>query len=46
MNRISKMVREVEFYLLVPNEEGKLKDSIDTLASEVDDIKKNTEEYD
>jgi len=41
-----KMIREIEFYLLVPSEDNKLKKSLDSLASKVDEIKKQTEDYD
>ena len=40
------MIREIEFYLLVPSEDNKLKKSLDSLASKVDEIKKQTEDYD
>lgn len=46
LKRLAKLVREVEFYLLVPSEDEKLRKSLDSLASEVDELKKQTEDYD
>lgn len=46
LKRLAKLVREVEFYLLVPSDNDKLRKSLDNLASEVQDIKKKTEDYD
>ena len=46
LKRLAKLVREVEFYLLVPSEDEKLRKSLDSLASEVDQLKKQTEDYD
>ena len=46
IRRLNRVVRDVEFYLLVPSEDDKLKESLDKLASEVNEIKKQTEDYD
>ena len=46
IRRLNRIVRDVEFYLLVPSEDDKLKESLDKLASEVNEIKKQTEDYD
>lgn len=46
IKRLAKLVRDVEFYLLVPSEDDKLKESLDKIASEVNQIKKQTEDYD
>lgn len=46
IRRLNRIVRDIEFYLLVPSEDDKLKESLDRLASEVNEIKKQTEDYD
>ena len=46
IKRLAKLVRDVEFYLLVPSEDDKLRESLDKITSEVNQIRKQTEDYD
>lgn len=46
IRKLLKHIKEVEFYLLVPSEDNKLKKSLDNLLSEVQEIKNQTEDYD
>ena len=46
IRRLLKKVKDIEFYLVVPSEDDSLRESLDSLMSEVDDIKKQTEDYD
>jgi len=46
IRNLNRIVKDVEFYLLVPSEDDKLKESLNKLVSEVNEIKKQTEDYD
>jgi len=46
IKRLANLLRDVEFYLLVPSEDDRLKESLDKITSEVNEIKKQTEDYD
>lgn len=46
IKRLSRLVKDVEFYLLVPSEGDELKESLESIVSEIDDIKNQTEDHD
>ena len=46
IRKLSRCVKEIELYILVPSEDDSLRKSLDNLMSEVQEIKKQTEDYD
>jgi len=46
IRKLLDKVKDIEFYLVVPSEDDSLRESLDSLVSEVNKIKKQTEDYD